>query len=584
MGVRFLGYNRCMKKPGNGLSIFVRGALVLSVLPLLASPLIGAAPAPPSWIQAPAPLATELDKLLSSVYKAGEPGAAILVMKDGRPLVRKAYGMADLELGIPLDPEMIFRIGSMTKQFTAVAVLMLMEQGKLALSDPITKFLPDYPTQGKTITVEHLLTHTSGIRSYTDMPSWLPLMRKDMSVSGLIDVFKNEPMDFAPGERWAYDNSGYILLGAIIEKVAGTTYATFLKNNVFDPLGLKRTVYGDDAPIIPGRVKGYGPGLGGKFINAPFISMTQPYAAGSLLSSVDDLAAWNQALLAGKLIKRESLERAWTSSKLNDGTPTNYGYGWGVGSYEGHRRIEHGGGIPGFSSAGILFPDDNLYIVMLTNSTVPARAPGPFAFKIAALALAKPYQEPVAVTVPAADLAPLAGVYTNKWNEDLVVRVAGTGVTVSGPGLSLTPIFPLSRDLFFLRNTSARIEFARDGKGAPVSAVVRSSMGPDTLFLRTAKPLPGARKSLTLDPKLLDKYAGEYELQPGFTIKFYRDGAKFMTQATGQGAVEIFPESETKFFLKVVDAQVEFVMDASGAVTGIVLDQNGRKLPGKRIK
>jgi len=556
-------------------------AIIVSII-LIAGTALSAAPGPQT--QAPAPIAAELDKLLASVYKPGEPGAALLVAKDGQVLVRKAYGMADLELGVPLEPDMVFRIGSMTKQFTSVAILMLMEQGKLSLSDPITKFLPDYPTQGKTITVEHLLTHTSGIQSYTDMASWLPLMRKDMSLAELIDIFKDQPMQFAPGERWRYNNSGYILLGAIIEKITGTTYATFLQKNIFDPLGLKHTTYGSSTRVIPRRIPGYGPGINNTFLNADFISMSQPYAAGSLLSSVDDLAVWNEALLAGKLIKRETLERAWTPYKLADGTSTGYGYGWMIGSYEGHRRIEHGGGIPGFTSDVILFPEDRLCVIMLTNSAVPGRAPSPLAFRIAALALAKPYQEPVAVTLPADDLAPLAGIYANQWKEEFTVRVTGSVVTVSGPDISPTAIYPLSPTLFFLKNSTTRVEFKRDAKGAPLEATVTPGLGPIARFVRTAKPLAVARQAVSVDPKILDKYSGEYEIMPGFTIKFFRDGSKFMTQATGQGPAEVFAESETKFFLKAVDAQVEFIMDTSGAVTGIVLNQNGRQLPGKKIK
>ena len=229
-----------------------KAAIILSIT--LLGNILQAAP------QTPAPLAAQVDSLLSSVYKSGEPGAALLIMKDGQVLVRKAYGMADLELGIPLEPDMVFRIGSMTKQFTAVAALMLIEQGKLALADPITKFLPDYPIQGKTITIEHLLTHTSGIQSYTDMDSWRPLLRKDMNLTELIGVFKDQPMQFAPGERWRYNNSGYVLLGAVIEKVAGMSYESFLQKNIFDPLGLKNTFYGSATRVIPRRIPGYGPG------------------------------------------------------------------------------------------------------------------------------------------------------------------------------------------------------------------------------------------------------------------------------------------------------------------------------------
>jgi len=166
---------------------------------------------------------TSIDAMLSERYKPDEPGAAVIVCQEGAIVFRKGYGLANLELNVPIEPHMVFRIGSVTKQFTAVAILLLYEEGKLDLQEPLERFLPDYPTRGKTITVEHLLTHSSGIRSYTDMPEWMPLMRKDLKVEELIALFKDQPMDFEPGERWQYNNSGYILLGAILEKVSGIT-------------------------------------------------------------------------------------------------------------------------------------------------------------------------------------------------------------------------------------------------------------------------------------------------------------------------------------------------------------------------
>src|SRR5690242_9342169 len=171
--------------------------------------------------------AKAIDELMSKAYPADGPDASIIVMKEGRTLLRKGYGMADMELGVKVEPDMVFRLGSITKQFTAVSILMLAEQGKLSLSDDLTKFFPDYPTRGRTITVEHLLTHTSGIKSYTSIPAWLSMWRRDMTVAELIDLFKNEPADFEPGTRWSYNNSGYILLGAIIEKVSGLSYEQF---------------------------------------------------------------------------------------------------------------------------------------------------------------------------------------------------------------------------------------------------------------------------------------------------------------------------------------------------------------------
>ena len=193
---------------------------------------------------------------------------------------RKAVGMANVELGVPLQPDMVFRLASITKQFTATAIMLLVEQGKLALSDPIEKFLPDYPTQGHVITVEHLLTHTSGIQSYTDIPGWMTgRIKTDMKVAELVDAFKNEPMQFAPGTRYSYNNSAYVLLGAIVEKVSGQSYGAFVTEHIFKPLGMTSSFYGSNEPVIPKRVQGYTRD-GDAVRNAQYLSMTQPYSAG----------------------------------------------------------------------------------------------------------------------------------------------------------------------------------------------------------------------------------------------------------------------------------------------------------------
>jgi CubicO group peptidase (beta-lactamase class C family) len=200
--------------------------IVLALLAVAAAPAAGQASTAPD-----AALTAKIDAVLSAVFKPGEPGAAVLVRKDGRTVLRKGYGMADLELGVPVSPDMVFRLGSITKQFTAVSILLLAQEGKIGLQDEITKFLPGYPTQGKRITVEHLLTHTSGIKSYTNVPELLKLMRQDFTVQEIIDQFKDRPMEFEPGRSWAYNNSGYFLLGAIIEKISGKTYEEFVASS-----------------------------------------------------------------------------------------------------------------------------------------------------------------------------------------------------------------------------------------------------------------------------------------------------------------------------------------------------------------
>jgi CubicO group peptidase (beta-lactamase class C family) len=528
-------------------------------------------------------LSVQIDKLLSDVYKPGAPGAAVLVKKQGRVILRKGYGLANLELNVPVEPDMVFRLGSITKQFTAVSILMLAEEGKLSLQDEITKFLPDYPAQGKTITVENLLTHTSGIKSYTDLEEWLPLQRKDMTVAEIIDLAKNKPMEFAPGERWKYCNSGYILLGAIIEKASGKTYADFLQERIFGPLGMKSSCYDSTSRIIPRRASGYAKGNAG-FENAPYLSMTQPYAAGSLASSVDDLAVWTESLLAGKLVKRETLEKAFTSFKLKDGSETGYGYGWSVSRYEGHRLIEHGGGIHGFLSYALFFPEDDIFVALLTNVTARETQPEPLAFRAGCLALGIPYKEPVPISLPEKDLAPLTGVYVNAAGDEVYITLQDGRLFAQPAGESKSEIKPVSAVEFFFTETPARAQFLKDEKGAVTGLKVTARIGPVQSFKKTDKPLPAPRKEVKLDPAIYDQYVGEYELAPGFTVILSKEDGKLMGQATGQPKVELFPESETKFFLKVVDGQLEIVKDAAGKVTGIILFQGGQRLPGKKIR
>jgi D-alanyl-D-alanine carboxypeptidase len=354
-------------------------------------------------------IATAINTLLQEAYPATEPGAAIIAVKDGAILFRKGYGLANLELGVAIEPGTVFRLGSITKQITAVAILMLMVQGKLALGDPITRFLPEYPTHDHIITIEHLLTHTSGIRSYTDMPEWLPVWRKDFTVHELIDFFKYQPMQFAPGKRWAYNNSGYHLLGAIIETVSGQTYEQFLQQQIFDPLGMQQTYVDNPIRIIPKRAAGYDKGPHG-YSNAEYLSMTQPYAAGVIASTVDDLARWDAALANGTLLPPATLERAWKPYKLSDGTYTSYGYGWSLSTWQDHSTLEHGGGIHGFVTYALRIPHERVFVALLSNTT-GGPSPELMALKVAGIVIGKPYVAPTPIILSTAEFAPLTGRY-----------------------------------------------------------------------------------------------------------------------------------------------------------------------------
>ena len=391
-----------------------------------------------------------IDNLVQETYKPTEPGAAVIVVRDGEIIYRKGHGMANLELGVPIEPDMVFRMGSIGKQFTAVAILMLTEQGKLSLDDPITKFLPDYPTHDHLITIEHLLTHTSGIKNHTDMPESQLLWRKDYAVQELIDCFKNQPMQFAPGKRWAYNNSGYILLGAIIEKVSGQTYQQFIQQNIFDRLGMKQSYYDCPLQVIPRRVSGYEKSPEG-FKNADYLSMTQPYAAGALASTVDDLAVWDSALYTEQLIKQETLHKAFVPYRLMDGTSTAYGYGWLISEYEEHLSIEHSGGIFGFTTYAIRMPNDRVFVAILTNRTgIDIDRFEQLAFEIARVTIGKPYKKPTPVELSPEVLAQYEGVY--KINDTEVRRITREDHRLfsqrgQAQGLELVPLS--SNEFFF---------------------------------------------------------------------------------------------------------------------------------------
>ena len=525
-----------------------------------------------------------IDTLLKGSFPSDRPGAAVIVVKDGRTLFRKAYGMADLELGVPLQPDMVFRLGSITKQFTAAAILMLAEEGKLSLQDPIEKHLAGYPTQGHVITIEHLLTHTSGIQSYTDMPGWMTSrIQGPMTVTELVDGFKKEPMQFAPGEKWAYNNSGYVLLGAIVEKASGKTYEAFVRERIFQPLGMTASYYDRTEPIIPKRAPGY-TREGDQPRNARYLSMTQPYAAGSLASTVDDLARWDGSLYTETLLKKASLERAWTPYVLKDGKPTGYGYGWGVSKLRGRRAISHGGGIFGFSTYAVRLPDERVYVAVLCNSDSPSADPGYVAKKIAALAVGDPFPEPAAITLDPKILERYAGVYRIDETSTRTVTVENGRLYTQRSGGERLEVRPGSETEFFYDKSLTRLRFVLDASGRATEMLFFPEGADEPERAPRVADVPAARTAAKVDPALYDAYVGDYELAPGFVLTVTREGDRLMTQATGQQKVEVFPSSETEFFLKVVDAQITFVRGPEGKVDQLVLHQGGRDMPAKKRK
>jgi D-alanyl-D-alanine carboxypeptidase len=372
-----------------------------------------------------AALAARVDTLArAAIANEKIPGLSIAVVRGTDTIVMRGWGFADLEHQVPAGPETVYRIGSITKQFTALSILQLAEQGKLSLDDSLQRFVPGFPTPGRRVTIRHLLTHTSGIPSYTSIGyAWRSKMRLDMPHDSLLALVRDRAPDFAPGERFLYDNTGYYLLGMVIEAVSGQSYAQYLAQHVFGPLKLTSTSYCDTRPVIAHRAQGYQTDSSGTAVNADFISMTQPFAAGSLCSTVQDLVTWQRALAGDRLLRAGGYVTMSTPGRLNNGSATGYGFGLGVNDVSGHRHIGHSGGINGFSSMLSGYPDDSLIIVVLANND--GANPGRVAQRIAraAFGIAEPAVRDLPVT--AAERARFAGTY--RLSDELSLKVFTQG-------------------------------------------------------------------------------------------------------------------------------------------------------------
>lgn len=312
-------------------------------------------------------IARKVDKFVREHMEAQHiPGLSLAVVEGGEVVISRGYGQASVELDVPATPDTVYQIGSITKQFTATAVMMLAVEGKISLDAPIVHFVDGVPESWYGVNIRHLLTHTSGIMSYTDLPDLMHRSLADVTREEILSLVADTPLAFTPGERNAYCNTGYFLLGHAIERAASRRYGDFLRERIFEPLGMSSTRVNNMHEIIPNRAAGY-TWADDRLTNATHISMTWPFSAGALVSTVADLSKWTLALGDKSLLPSDAWNRMWTQTILNDGSSADYGFGWGVHDYQGHKVIGHGGGIPGFITFSERYVDDDLAVIVLTN-------------------------------------------------------------------------------------------------------------------------------------------------------------------------------------------------------------------------
>ncbi|POY35878.1 serine hydrolase [Solitalea longa] len=418
-----------------------------------------------------------LDDLLSEQFKSSDPGCAVLIAKGGQIVYQKGVGSADLELNVSIKPDMIFRIGSMTKQFTAIAILQLVEQNKISLKDSIQKFIKDFPFKGNTITIENLLTHTSGIVEYTQLDIPDPFIRrKDFTPKEIIDLFKDKPLEFLPGTKFKYSNSGYFLLGYIIEGITNKSYKDYIQESIITPLGLTSTHYDDINRIIPNRVKGYKKD-NSTFENADYQSSTIPFSAGALISNNADLFKWNQALYNYTVVRKETLEKAFTPFTLMDGSPTNYGFGWFIIDMDGNQSVQHGGNINGFRSNEIYFPKEDVFVSTLFNCECAPMEE--LSEQIAFLAIGKVPHGKKAVDIEDSIMNSYVGKYIISGNTKRPIIISKeNGQLFAGiPGEWKAQLIALSKTKFDIKDIrpSGTIDFFTDASGKIVRIVTTQS-------------------------------------------------------------------------------------------------------------
>jgi CubicO group peptidase (beta-lactamase class C family) len=437
-----------------------------------------------AWAQGAIPSApeirTKVDEYLNAATAVNGFSGSVLVAQNGQPVVSKGFGMANIELAVPNTPQTVFRLGSVTKQFTATAIMILQERGRLRIGDPACQYLAECPASWKPLTIRHLLTHTSGIPNYTNFPDFGKIAVLPATAAEMVGKLTDKTLEFAPGEKFAYSNSGYYLLGLIVERASGKRYADFLQEVIFAPLGMSHTGYDDPARLIPNRAAGYAR-QAGVTVNAAYMDMTLPFAAGALYSTTEDLLRWDQALYTDKLVSQKSLDEMFTPEK------GGYGYGWSIGQRFGRRAIGHGGGIYGFATHIDRFPADRVTVIVLSN--------------------------------------------------------------VEGASASR------------MANDLAAIVF-----GAPYE-------------------IPRERKTITVEPKALEPYVGQYKIaSPPIDIAVSLEDGRLIALLAGRLKLALLAESVATFFSRDVSAQITFVKDAAGQVTGLTLRMDGSELSAQRVK
>ena len=530
----------------------------------------------------PADLRAKADAIVAAAFPADGPGGAVIITRGGETIYRAGRGLADVEARRPVRPDSVFRLGSLTKQFTAAVIVQLVQEGRISLDDPVTRFLPDYPQPGAAATVRQLLNHTSGIQSYTGIPGWMveENTNRPYTTAEMIALFRDRPPPTPPGQAWAYNNSGYVLLGAIIERVTGTPWHQAIAERITGPLRLRSVGYGVERESGAAMARGYG-GEGGQVRPARRIHMSVPHAAGALVGTADDLARWSHAFHHGRVVGPALYAAMIAPTVLPDGRTRNYGFGLGFETLRGRATIEHSGGIFGFATYATYIPSDDLFVAVLANSDDPASPPALVASRLAALALGDPYPEFARAEVDPRALAPLFGVYRVGDVSRRFFARDGKLYTMRDGGADLE-VFAAGEDRFFYGpNSLTWFRIERRADGAHVMEMHQNGNEEAERAVRTGD-VPPEPTPVAVARAVLSSYVGHYQTPgPAAEVAMGADGV-LTVRLSGQPAIPLRPASATEFVVQGVGARIVFHPE-NGAVNRFVIHQGGRELEGRRV-
>jgi CubicO group peptidase (beta-lactamase class C family) len=552
------------------------------VLPAIALLLAGAdQPA----LAVPSDFAAKADAYIKSAWPADGPGASVIVTESGKTVYAKGQGLADLEAKTPITPATSFRIGSITKQFSAAVLLQLVQEGKVSLDDLVSKYVPSLKQAGGSATIRQILNHTSGVQSYTGIPGWMveENTNRAHTTDQMIALFKDLPSPSKPGEAWAYNNSGYVLVGAVIEAVTGKLWHQAVEERIAMPLRLRTIRYGVGEAGFADMANGYTRGEDGPEL-AKKIHMSVPHAAGALVGSVEDLASWGQALHHGKVLGKDLYAAMIAPTPVpGEKEPAPYGFGLGLEKVRGRPAIGHGGGIFGFSTDSLYIPEKDIFVAVFANSDDPATAPSVATARLAALALGDPYPEFKEVAVDIASLEPVLGVYKTENGERRFFARDGQLYTQRGEGPEMK-VYAAGDDRFFYGPNSLTWFGIHRNSGGPHAMEMFHNGSDEAEVAAWSGPVPPPGAALAVPRATLERYVGDYTIGGGRVAIAWGTGDTITIAPPGDMVRPLRPISATRFAVEGVGATVTF-HEAAGAVTHLVaVMPNGPELKAERVK